>query len=130
MKSSRPGRLALCAVACGPLLLVAACGSDNPVQQYANTTVNQIGDAHRAQVTGALAGIAQSLAGYQVQNGAFPADQAAFDQMPGSEPAGVAITYASTGGGWCMVGVSAAKPPATVVWTNTGEQPAGTTTCP
>jgi hypothetical protein len=130
MTNSRVGRFAVCLVACSPLVLVAACGSDNPVQQYANTTVNQIGDAHRAQVTSALAGIAQSLAGYQVQNGSFPADQAAFDQIPGSQQAGVAITYEATGSGWCMVGVSAAKPPATVVWTNTGEQPAGTAACP
>ena len=111
------------------MLAAAGCGG-NPVQQMANTTVNQITTAHRAQVTTALAGLAQSLAGYQAQNGSFPADQTAFDQVPGAQQPGVSITYATTGAGWCMVGVSAAAPPATVVWTNTGEQPSGVTRCP
>jgi Tfp pilus assembly protein PilE len=111
------------------VIVLAACGG-NPVQQIANTTVNQITKAHRAQVSTELAGIAQSLAGYQAQNGAFPADQTAFDQIPGTQQAGVAVTYSVTTTGWCMVGVSAAPPAATVVWTNVGEQPTSVSGCP
>jgi Tfp pilus assembly protein PilE len=126
---ARISRLAGSAGVAAVMLVAAGCGG-NPVQQVANTTVNQITTAHRAQVTTALAGLAQSLAGYQAQNGSFPADQTAFDQVPGAQQAGVSITYAMTGTGWCMVGVSAAAPPATVVWTNAGEQPSSVTSCP